>query len=86
MRRLIFAFGSHVIPQVVRPLRALWNQLIGFIFLLLAVAGTGSGIVNVRHSHGEGEDFGRIIVAFLFAAIMAYFSITSFLRARKISR
>ncbi len=86
MGRLISRFLWHVVPQVIRPLRALWNQLIGFIFLLLALSGTGSAIIILRHSKGDGEDMGRIVVSFLFAAIMAFFSITSFLRARKISR
>lgn len=86
MTRLIFRFFSHVLPQVIKPLRALWNQLIGFIFLLLAASGTASAIINLRRSSGESEDMWRAIISFTFAAIMAYFSVTSFLRARKISR
>jgi hypothetical protein len=86
MGRLIYRFLSHVIPEVIRPMRALWNQLIGFIFLLLAASATFSAVNNLRHSNGEPEDTGRIVIAFTFAAIMAYFSVTSFLRARKISR
>lgn len=86
MGRLIYRFLSHVLPQVIRPLRALWNQLIGFIFLLLAVSGTGSAMLIIHRSKGDGEDTGRVIVSFCFAAIMAYFSVTSFLKARKISR
>jgi hypothetical protein len=86
MRRLIFRFLSHVVPQVIRPLRALWNQLIGFIFLLLAVSASASAVINWRRSHGESEDIWRAVFSAAFAAIMAYFSVTSFLRARKISR
>jgi len=86
MGRLIYRFLAHVIPNVIRPLRALWNQLIGFIFLLLAAAGGGSAVMIVHRSKGGGEDTARIIVSFAFAAIMAYFSVTSFLRARKHSR
>ncbi|MBZ5605564.1 MAG: hypothetical protein LAO79_24970 [Acidobacteriia bacterium] len=86
MGRLIYKFLAHVIPTVIRPLRALWNQLIGFIFLLLAASGTGSAIVVMHRSKGDGEDTGRVIVSFAFAAIMAFFSVTSFLRARKITR
>jgi hypothetical protein len=86
MGRLIHRFLWHVVPAVIRPMRALWNQLIGFIFLLLAASGMFSGVNNLRHSKGDAEDTGRIIVLFTFAAIMAFFSVTSFLRARKISR
>jgi tryptophan-rich sensory protein len=86
MSRLIFRFLSHVLPQVIRPLRALWNQLIGFIFLVLAASATVSAIINLRRSNGDAEDMWRAVISFTFAAIMAYFSITSFLRARKITR
>ena len=86
MGRLIARFLSHVVPQVIRPMRALWNQLIGFVFLVLAAGGAGSAIAIMHRSKGEGEDTARVAVSFVFAAIMAYFSITSFLRARKISR
>ncbi len=86
MGRLIFRFLSHVLPQVIRPLRALWNQLIGFIFLLLAASAAISAIINLRRSHGDAEDMWRAVISFTFAAIMAYFSVTSFLRARKITR
>jgi tryptophan-rich sensory protein len=86
MGRLIYRFLAHVVPQVIRPLHALWNQLIGLIFLLLALAGTGSAMAIMHRSKGDGDDTIRIVVSFLFAAVMAYFSIYSFLRARKISR
>ncbi len=86
MGRLIAKFLAHVIPNVVRPLRALWNQLIGFIFLLLAASGASSAIILMHRSKGDGADTGRVVVSFAFAGIMAFFSISSFLRARKISR
>jgi hypothetical protein len=86
MGRLIYGFISHVLPRVIRPMHALWNQLIGFIFLLLAVSACVSAVVNLRRSNGDSEDLWRAVISFTFAAIMAYFSITSFLRARKISR
>ena len=86
MGRLISRFLWHVIPQVIRPLRALWNQLIGFVFLLLAVSAIASAIITLRRSHGDAEDMWRAVISFTFAAIMTYFSVTSFLRARKISR
>ena len=30
-------FMEHVMPGVVRPLRVLWHEIIGFIFIVLAV-------------------------------------------------
>lgn len=30
-------FLGHVVPGVIRPIHILWNQVIGFFFLVLAV-------------------------------------------------
>ena len=37
MGQLISKFLSHVLPGVVRPLHALWNEVIGFLFIVFAV-------------------------------------------------
>lgn len=34
-------FLSHVLPAILRPLRVLWNQVIGFVFLVFAVLARG---------------------------------------------
>jgi len=36
MFRLVRQFFGHVLPGVVRPLRILWNEVIGFLFLAIA--------------------------------------------------
>jgi hypothetical protein len=77
-RHVISQFVTHVVPGVVRPLHILWNQLIGFIFVVLALLPIPSAI---RH-----PSVVRVVLSFSFAALMAYFGITSFWRARKISR
>ncbi len=86
MGRLITRFIGHVLPGVIRPLRALWNQLIGFLFLVLASAPIPSIVRYVRHYDGDADNLFRIVLSFCFAGLMAYFGITSFLRARRISR
>jgi hypothetical protein len=77
---------DHVLPGVVRPLQVLWNQVIGFIFIVLAIWATPSAIRYVRQFDGDADDVFRVILSISFAALMAFFGITSFLRARKISR
>jgi hypothetical protein len=67
-------------------MRVLWNEVIGFIFIVLAVWSTPSAIRNARQFDGDAESFFRVALSFGFAGVMAYFGITSFLRARKISR
>jgi hypothetical protein len=80
------SFFGHVIPQVIRPLRVLWNEIIGFVFIVLAASAVPSTIRNFRDlDRAEGGMF-RIVLSILFTAVMAYFGVSSFLRARKISR
>jgi hypothetical protein len=86
MGRLIQRFLAHVLPGVIRPLHALWNQMIGFLFLVLAASPIPSIVRNVRTYQSDSESLFRIVLSSSFAAVMLYFGITSFLRARKISR
>ncbi|PYT11238.1 MAG: hypothetical protein DMG59_26995 [Acidobacteria bacterium] len=69
-----------------RPLLVLWNEIIGFVFLVLAIWAIPSAIRTLRQFEGDPGSFFRVILSFSFAGLMVYFGITSFLRARKISR
>ncbi len=79
-------FLQYVLPGVVRPLRVLWNQVIGFVFLVLAVWAMPSTLRAVREFDGDAESFFRVFLAGLFAVLMVWFGVGSFLRARRISR
>jgi hypothetical protein len=86
MFKLAQQFFGHVLPGVMRPLRILWNEVIGFLFFVIAVSATPSIVRNFRDlSKPEGSPF-RVFVSVAFALIMLYFAVTSFLRARKIGR
>ena len=39
-------FMEHVVPGVVRPMRVLWHEIIGFLFIVLAVIFGSSAIRN----------------------------------------
>jgi hypothetical protein len=83
-------FVKHVVPAVVRPARVLWNEIIGFFFICLAVL-FGSGTVRafMAMNSSQRQDFGdllRLIGTAFLMLLMLYFGVTSFLRARKISR
>ena len=86
MGRLIQRFLAHVLPGVIRPLHALWNQMIGFVFLVLGVSPIPSIVRNVRDLSHDPDAMLRIVFLAFFAAVMLYFAITSLWRARKISR
>jgi hypothetical protein len=76
----------HIVPQVIRPMRSLWHEVIGFLFLSLAVLGGFSGVRGYRNFDGSPEALFRLIVTAVFVLIMGGYGISSFLRARKISR
>ena len=86
MGRMISKFLGYVLPGVVRPLHVLWNEIIGFLFLVLAFMAVPSLIRTIRSFEGNAEDFFRVILTIMFSLVMVYFGISSFLKARKISR
>lgn len=79
-------FAKHVVPRVIRPARIFWNQVIGFLFAVFALSAFSYALRYYRSLSTEPDNGGRIAFSLIFGAIMAWFSIDSFLRARKISR
>lgn len=75
-------FLGHVIPGVVRPIHILWNQVIGFFFLVLAAMPVPSA-VRTWGKEGSGP---RLALTIPFVLLMAWFGLSSFLKARKISK
>jgi hypothetical protein len=84
-------FVKHVVPAVIRPARVLWNEIIGFFFICLAVL-FGSGVwraYNAFQAAAPGQatgDLMRVVMSSFCFLLMLYFGISSFRRARKISR
>ena len=84
-------FVKHVVPAVIKPARTLWNEVIGFIFLCIAVMfGFRTGRLYFDYvataPTEQGGAMGRLVLAAISTLLMSYFAITSFLRARRISR
>jgi hypothetical protein len=84
-------FVKHVVPAVLKPARTLWNEVIGFVFICFAVMfGFRAGRLYLDFSRGSGQaasdDLLRFLLATFCTLLMLYFGVTSFLRARKISR
>jgi hypothetical protein len=82
MLSLAKKFLGYVLPGVIRPIHILWNQVIGFFFIVLAMLPIRS-IIRDWGNDGTGPRLGLEIA---FAVLMAVFGIQSFLRARKISK
>jgi hypothetical protein len=86
MAGIVNKFIGHVMPGVIRPLRVLWNEVIGFLFMVFAVLAGSSTFNSIRALHTPTGSPFRVSLSAFSTALMAYFGITSFLRARKISR
>jgi len=76
----------HIVPAVVKPARTLWHEVIGFLFLALAAIPIPSGLRALRDVDAGGGSVVRLILTVAFVTIMAGYGISSFRRARKISR
>jgi hypothetical protein len=81
-----YQFVRHVVPAVIRPAHSLWHEVIGFFFLALAALPIPSAIRTFRELEQGGGSVVRLVVTVPFVIIMAGYGISSFRRARKISR
>jgi hypothetical protein len=84
-------FVKHVIPAVVKPTRVLWNELIGFIFTIFAIFfAFKTARLMIDYTKHPPADAALPVVNLSIAAVptlvAAWFAVSSFLRARRISR
>ena len=79
-------FLGHVVPSVLRPALTAWNQIIGFIFVVLAMWAATYGVRVLREYNGDPQSILRLLFTGIFVVLMSGFGISSFLKARKISR
>jgi hypothetical protein len=76
-------FLHHILPAVARPVRVLWNQFIGFMFLVIAGF---VGLETWRRAASDSQSPVMMLIGFGFALFLASFGVSSLWRARKISR
>ena len=74
-------FVKHVVPAAVKPLHALWHQVLGFIFLVFA----GMAAWKVWRSE-ETIAPPLFVIAIIFILIMAAYGISSIVKSNRISR
>ena len=79
-------FIHHVVPAAVRPVHTLWHEIVGFLFVVLAIFIGGAGLRTWTQYSGEPAQFLKITLSICFAVVLAGFGISSFRKARKISR
>lgn len=86
---MVRKFIQAVLPAVIKPLHSLWNQMIGFVYLVIAAIALRPTYVRYRKvSGGEGDisDLAAMICGAVFVLAGVGFGLHGFLRARKISR
>jgi hypothetical protein len=86
MFRLIRTFFANVIPGVIRPLRILWNELLGSIFLIFAVFLARPTWRAWQQMDSDPANLVRLLLSTFFLIVMAGFGIHAFWRARKLGR
>jgi hypothetical protein len=84
-------FLKHMVPAVIKPVHSLWNQVVGFFFLCFAIM-FGIGAVRYYRIYlhdnpaEQLNDVWRIVCSAAVGLIMAGLGVSSFLKARRISR
>ncbi len=79
-------FAQHVVPEVVRPARIIWNQAIGGVFMLFALLFFGSAFRYLDSKTGVIHNSIGLGFSLFLGMVMTFFAITSFLKARRIGR
>lgn len=79
-------FVKHVVPAVIKPARTLWHEIIGFLFISIAVIFGFSAFRALREFDGSIAHVLRLAMVVFLVVLMGAYGLSSFLRARRISR
>ena len=79
-------FVNTVVPAVMKPARTLWHEVLGFIFVSMAIIFVFSGFRALRQFDGSPGAIFRLVLLAAGICLLGGYGISSFLRARKISR
>jgi hypothetical protein len=79
-------FASNVLPEIIRPLRVLWNEIIAFVFFVLFVIAAFASWRSYQSADGSVEGLGRAVIAGFFGLVMLVYGVQSYTRSRKIGK
>ncbi len=84
-------FVKHVVPAVAKPARTLWNDFIAFLFCCIAIPFVFKTVQVARAwaNSGPEDKFGhlvRLVMCAFCSLLLLWFGLTSYLKARHISR
>ena len=80
----VFAGGKSLVVSLSRTLYAFWLQTTGLIFLFFSVGGAYSLLRQYRKDHFA--DHQRLLIESAFTLVCAYFTLHSFLKARRTTK
>lgn len=69
--------------------RELWHQIVGFVFVsfaIMATFGAGGLIPTYQQMDRDPDNLWRVVALLVFVVIFTGFGISSFRRARRVSR
>jgi hypothetical protein len=72
--------------RIWKILRVLFHEVMGLLFLVIAAWGLLWMVRTYREFHGEGETVFKLAVVGIFVLMMGGFGLSSFWRARRLSR
>jgi len=87
--RLVKKFFEMVLPGVMKPLHALWNEVLGFLFLAIAVfmvRPTWKAWQKINEGGDDGQAVVGLIGGVALMTVGLIFGIHGFWKARRISR
>jgi hypothetical protein len=84
--RAFYRAGSVTFESTRHVVRALWLEVTGFLFLVLAVIGGGATVREYHRYVAGTATFGKIAIAGAFTLLFLYFGVESFVRARRRSK
>jgi len=78
-------FRTAFLPAL-KPLRILWNEVVGFLFIVMGIIALPSVWRTFRQFETGEASILRVLMPLALAALLLYFGISSFWRARRISK
>jgi|ERR1051326_1953595 len=79
-------FARHTLPVAMKPARILWHQMIGFLFVVLALGPARFEYKAIMNFKGDARSWVDVVLSGIFILVMTGYGISSFLRARRLSR
>ena len=75
-----------MVPATIKPARILWNEVIGFMFLVIAGMFLLQGVSTWRQYQGKPGDVIKLVMISVCVLLLGYYGVSSFRRAKRISR